>query len=388
MKNLKESCRTLGCAQQGNSAVVILIVVALVAAGVLGFMAGKNKVPGAMGDVQPPSSGEGFFKSGDMASVGQPNPVVARVDSNDIKRQEVIDLINAMPPQMRQVSPEQLYPMALEQAIGNRLADSKAALSCLESDPEVQKQLWQAKQQIIRSNFIGKTVSARVTEESIKAEYDNYVENFPAIEEVRVAHILVDDEKVAKDLIKKLDNGANFADLAKENSKDGSAERGGELGFFAKNEVVPEFAEAAFATEIGTYAKQPVKSEFGYHIVRVDEKRIRPPSAYDRIKPFIKQELERKELQAMLDEWKSGSDIERFDIDGNPMETAEVSQTQDESGEGVAVTEPEAGDVESAEPAAGDDASASSDAAASADADVSVEDTSADSDQDASSSAE
>jgi len=354
MKDLKESCRTFGAAQQGNSAVVVLAVVAVAAAGVLGFVAGKSNAPGPMGNIQPPKAE--IINAEEVASSEQSNPVVARVDGVDIRRQEVIELVNTMPPQMRQALGARIYSEALEQAIGNKLADSRASLSSLESDPVVQKQLWQAKEQIVRANFVERAVSSRISEDKLKAGYDLYVKNFPEVEELKAAHILVDDEKTAKDLIKKLDKGADFAELAKENSKDGSADNGGQLGYFAKNEVVPEFAEAAFSAKVGTYVSKPVKSEFGYHIVRVDEKRMRPAASFDNVKPYIKQDLERKELVAMLNEWKSKANIERFDINGNPIKPA--SDAGNDNGS-VANAEPEAGSVESAEPAAGNEAESS-----------------------------
>ena len=356
MKDLKQSCQTLAGAQQGKAAIAVLAVVAVAAAGVLGFVAGKKSGPVSMGHAVPPKAGP--FKAGEgAAAAAQPNPVVARVNGAEIKRQEIIDLLNAMPAQMRQVPVEQLYPMALEHAIGNKLADKRAASSSIDKDPDVQAQLWNAREQIIRANYIEKEVASRVNEDDVKAEYEKYVENFPEIEEVKAAHILVDDEKAAKDVIRKLNNGADFSELAKESSKDGSAENGGELGYFAENEVVPEFAKVAFSTEPGSYSKTPVKTEFGYHVIRVDEKRMRPPAAFDRIKPYIRQELERKELQAMLEDWKSKAKIERFDVNGNPMK-AEPEAAAAESGEGVANAEPEAGEVKAAEPAAGDESGA------------------------------
>ncbi len=353
MKDFKKSCQALGAAQQGNSAVVVLAVVAVAAAGVLGFVAGKNSGPGSMSNIQTASIAAP--QAEDLAASGEENPVVARVDGNEIKRQDIIGLVNSMPAQMRQALGARIYSEALEQAIGNRLADSRAGSSSLDSDPAVQKQIWLAQKQIIRANFVERAVSSRISEDNLKAEYDRYVANFPKIEEVKSAHILVDDEKLAKDLIKKLDNGADFAALAKENSKDGSADNGGQLGYFAKTDVVPEFAEAAFSTKVGSYTKKAVKSEFGYHIVRVDEKRMRPAASFDSVKPFIRQELARKELQAMLDEWKSAANIERFDFNGNPIKQASASE-----GVAAAAAQPEAGNIQSAEPAAGD---ASADAA-------------------------
>ncbi len=357
MKDLRKSCHALGAAQHGNATVVVLAVIAVVVAGALGFVAGRNMKSNSLNHMKLASIVAPKDDGADVS--GKNNPVVARVDGVAIKRQDVIDLMNSMPPQMRQIPQGQLYAIALEQAIGNVLADNHVKSSSLENDPEVQKQIWLARKQIIRANFVEKAVNARISDDKLKAEYDNYVKNFPKIEEVKAAHILVKDEKTAKDIIKKLDNGADFAELAKENSTDGSADNGGELGYFAENEVVPVFAKAAFAAKVGTYVKNPVKSEFGYHIIRVEDKRMRPPAPFDSVKPFIKQELARKELQTMLNEWKSAANIERFDINGNPIKQ-EATSNADNSDVASAATQPEAGaaadgGIEKAEPAAGDE---------------------------------
>lgn len=251
------------------------------------------------------------------------NPVLAKVNDQEIRRQDIVKLVNAMPQQMQQIPLQQLLPMALEQTISNALVDQKAKDSGLQNDPDVKKQLAQAKEQLIRSKYIENAVEARLTEDRLRESYDGYVAGFPELDEVKAAHILVDDEKLAKDLVKKLAAGEDFAALAKEHSKDGSAENGGALGYFAENEVVPEFAKAAFETEVGSYTKSPVKSEFGFHIIKVDEKRKRPPAPFEQVEPFLKQELQRGILDEILTEWKSAATIERFDVNGNPLpETA------------------------------------------------------------------
>ncbi len=143
-----------------------------------------------------------------------------------------------------------------------------------------------------------------------------------------------------------IDKGEDFAALAKENSKDGSAENGGDLGYFAQNEVVPEFASAAFATDVGSYTKTPVKSEFGFHIIKVEEKRKRPPAPYEQVKPYLEQELQRAIVDEVLKEWKEAASIERFDINGAPLpeQTApaageEESDAAEPASEGAAVEE-------------------------------------------------
>src|SRR5690606_30614991 len=105
-----------------------------------------------------------------------------------------------------------------------------------------------------------------------------------------------------------LNEGADFAELAKANSTDGTAQNGGELGYFAKTDVVPEFGEAAFSTEVGTYTKKPVKTEFGYHIITVEEKRKRPPASFEDVKPFLEAQVRRQILDEMIQSWRDDAD--------------------------------------------------------------------------------
>ncbi len=359
MRDFKKSYKGFVSAQNGNAMMVALTVTAIFGAGFIGYKVGQEDIfKQFMASMPQQESTTDVAVSEPEVNTGKENPVLAKVDGQEIRRLEVMNLVNAMPPQMRQIPLMQLYPMALEQVIANKIVDAKAVNSGLENDKDVQKQVFDAKQQIIRAKFLENEIKSRVSEERIRAKYEEYLKNFPDIEEVKAAHILVDDEKLAKEIIKKLDKGADFAALAKEYSKDGSAQNGGDLGYFAKNEVVPEFAEVAFSTKVGTYAKKPVKSDFGYHIVRVDEKRKRPPEAYEKIAPMLEQELHRVAFEEIMSEWKSAAKIERFDINGNPIPDAKDQETA------AAEAEKEAG---AAEPAAGTEQEAKSDEAKATD---------------------
>ena len=304
----------------GKAAAVVLIVVLVVCVGLVAFIYGKKS----------DTSSSGTQAAG---TEEQANPVVAVVNNQKIMRQDVLELMSSMPPQMRQIPLEQLYPIALEQSINNTIVDKKASRSGLGRDKDVKEQLARVKKQLVRAKFMENEVNERVTEDKLQEAYKSYVENFPEIEEVKAAHILVEDESTAKSLVTKLNNGESFEELAKENSKDGSAENGGDLGYFAKTDVVPAFGEAAFTTEVGTYTKKPVKSDFGYHIIRVDEKRQRPPAEYEQAKPFLRQELQRVLLEEVLQDFRSEAKIERFDINGNPLPEAQEPAAGEEAQE-------------------------------------------------------
>lgn len=336
-KECQSKCESKKCCK-GKSAIAILVVLVVAAVGGLAYMSGK------IGGF-PVSSGSEEAKSEDTAQTDKvldPKKILAKVGGKDITVADVTAMIQMLPQHMRQLPPEQLLPMALEQAINNEVISAKANSAGLENDPDVKSQLEFAKNQIVRAKFIENEVSKEVNEESLKAEYEQYLKNFPDVEEVHASHILVDDEAAAKDIVEKLGKGESFEDLAKARSKDGSAENGGDLGYFAKNEVVAEFADAAFSTPVGEYTKTPVKSEFGYHIIKVQEKRKRPPAAYEEAKPYIEQELRRKAVEGVIAELRRSAVIERFDENGNPLPQQEPAAGQGEEGQKGEASSPEA----------------------------------------------
>ncbi len=313
----EKSSKCCGGAKSKSKCIIILLILIIVGVGAFAYI--KDKANGKNKDVSEKTSSVESSEKAEMDILVDDNVVLAIIDGDEIKRSEVIEIVNTMPAQMTQIPMEQLFPMALEQLVNNKIIDKNAAKAGLETNKDVLEKLEQAKEQIIRATFLENAIKEKVTDEAIKAKYDEYVKNFPDVEEVKAAHILVDDEKLAKSIIKKLNSGADFVDLAKENSKDGSSENGGELGYFTKVDVVPAFAEAAFATKVGEYTKTPVKSAFGYHIIKIEDKRKRPPAEFEQIKPYIEQEMHRAALDEVLKELKSEANIERFDINGNPL---------------------------------------------------------------------
>lgn len=323
MTEEKKSCCKVGASKCGSKIVVVLVIAAV---GIFAYKSGK------LGMVKVDSSASSAVEDVTAATperAKNPNPVLAKLYGEEIKRQDVLEFVNAMPQNLKQMPVEHLFSLALEQIINNKIVDKNAGESGLENDPAVKEQLAKITEQIVRTKFLENAVKAKLTEERLKARYEEYLESFPDVEEVKVAHILVDNEKLAKELIGKLKKGMAFADLAKENSQDGSAENGGDLGYFSKTDVVPAFAEAAFALEAGTYSKVPVKTDFGFHIIKVDEKRKRPPAEFADVKPYMEQELQRAILDEMIEELRADVEIERFDINGKPLAKTEPAAGAD-----------------------------------------------------------
>lgn len=247
------------------------------------------------------------------------NPVVAKVDGKDITRVDVYRYIKSMPQNLQQLPAQTVYPLALEQTINTRLVQNRANAANLMEDPEVQTQIDMAKQQIVRNVYLQREVEKEVSDADVKKAYDEFVGKQPDVQQRRASHILMETEAEAKAAIKRLEEGADFAALAKELSTGPTGPKGGDLGYFAKADMVPEFAEAAFAMKKGDVSKEPVKTQFGYHVITVTDARTQPKPTLEEMKPAIEAELRRGKLEEMLARWRKGADIEQFDINGKPM---------------------------------------------------------------------
>ncbi len=306
--------------ESGNVVIIVLVVLVVIAVGALTYMSGQRN-----GEQQQETSiAELKEQSVDKKQppsfeIKPGNPVVAKVCDKEISRLDVFNYIQTLPANTRQMPIEQLFSVAMEQIINSTVINKKTEDVNLDNDPEVKKQLAVVKNNIVRNVYIQNKVTKRITDERLKEAYDMYKLQFPEVEEVKASHILVKEEKLAKDIIKQLNDGDDFAALAKKNSTDGTAVNGGVLGYFAKADVVPPFAEAAFSTEIGTYTSEPVKSKFGYHVIKVEEKRIRLPAQFKDVKTLLETQLRQFMLNQIVKEWRDEFKIERFDINGDEI---------------------------------------------------------------------
>jgi len=248
------------------------------------------------------------------------DPIVARVDGAEVHRSEIVRELQNLGSQAQQLPPQTLYPQLLEKVIVTKLVSSKGYDEKLQNDPEVKERLKGAEAQIVADVYVHKTIQPKITDAKIKERYDELATKFKPEEEVRARHILVPTEAEAKEILKKLKDGADFAQLAMENSKDtGSAKQGGDLGYFTKNTMVKPFADAAFGMKIGDMSKEPVKTDFGYHIIKVEDRRKSSPPPVEEVKDQITNQLGQEMVQKLVKDLQASAKIERFNIDGSPM---------------------------------------------------------------------
>ena len=259
------------------------------------------------------------------------DPVVARVNGQEIHRTEVLREIETMGPQAQQVPAQVLYPQLLQKMIITRLVAAKGYEQKLQNEKEVKERLKDAEAQIVADIYVRRTVQPKISEDKIKARYAELSAKYKPEDEVRARHILVPTEAEANDILKQVKEGADFSKLATEKSKDtGSAKNGGDLGYFTRNVMVKPFAEAAFAMKVGEISEKPVKTDFGYHIIKVEDRRKSSAPPLTEVKDQITNQLGQEMVAQLVKDLEAKAKIEKFNIDGTPMKAPEPKAKADE----------------------------------------------------------
>ena len=252
------------------------------------------------------------------------DPVVARVGGEAIHASDLTEAAQNLPEELRGMPAPVLYPMLIDQLIDRRIVVMEAKKQGLERDPAVQKQIARATDAAVQNALLSRDIAPTLTDEAIKARYDRDYAGKPGEEEIHARHILVEDEAKAKDIIKQLAAGADFAELAKTNSKDPGATNGGDLGFFKKSDMLPEFAAAAFALQPGQVTPVPVQTRFGLHVIKLEERRSAPPATLEQVRDEIRQQLIQEGVTRVLTAARQGVVVEKFKPDGSPLDVPAV----------------------------------------------------------------
>ncbi len=253
-----------------------------------------------------------------------PDPVVAKVGGTEIHAADLNEAAQALPEELRGMPAPMLYPMLLDQLIDRRIIVLSAKKQGLQNDPAVQKQIDRATDNALQNALLSRDIAPTLTDDAIKARYDRDFAGKAGEEEVHARHILVPDEEQAKSIVAQLKAGGDFAELAKQYSKDPGAATGGELGFFKKSDMLPEFADAAFALKPGEFTQTPVKTRFGWHVIKLEERRAAPPATLELVRDEIRQGLIQEGVTKVLTAAKEGVAVEKFKADGSPMDPADA----------------------------------------------------------------
>jgi len=255
--------------------------------------------------------------------------VVAKVNGQAITEADMRYAENELGGELANLPPEVKRRALAEYLIDNTLFADAAEGAKLSATPEYEQQMGYLKRRVLRELYFNKTLKDTIKEDEAKKIYSDRVAQLKPEEEIAASHILVDSEDKAKELRAKIAAGADFAQVAKENSTDtGSKDQGGVLGYFGHGQMVPEFEAAAFKLEKGQIS-EPVHTSFGWHIIKVDDRRKKEPPSYEAVKETIMNSLVVRKAQDAATEMRGKAQIEYVDA-GIKKQVEEQKQKQEE----------------------------------------------------------
>jgi peptidyl-prolyl cis-trans isomerase C len=244
------------------------------------------------------------------------NPVLAKVNGAEIRQSDVTLAEEELGPSLAQMDPATKKENVLAFLIDMKIVAKAAEAKKIEDRDDFKARLAFTRNRLLMDNLLAAEGKAATTEEAMKKVYDEAAKQIEGEQEVHARHILVETEDEAKAIEAELKKGADFAELAKKKSKDPGASDGGDLGFFTKDQMVPEFSAAAFSLEPGKIS-DPVKTQFGWHIIKVEEKRNRKAPDFEQVKGQIETYVTRKAQAEYVAKLRESAKVERMDQAAN-----------------------------------------------------------------------
>lgn len=257
--------------------------------------------------------------------------VVAIVNGHEIRVSEVQMATDDIVGQLPDLPPKLRYPFVVEYLIERHLLAQYAVKEGIADTEEYKRRLALYQAKALRDAYFFQKIRPMVTEEDIRKVYDEEAVKLAETERVRARMILLGSEKEAQDIEARLAAGEKFEDLAKQYSLDGSKDYGGDLGYFTAAEMVPEFSKAAFALKVGE-TSQPVKTDFGWHIIRLEDRKQGAAQPYDQVKAAIRNVLLRQKVGEVMQKIRGASKVELIDEDLKKYaeEASKAAQTMKE----------------------------------------------------------
>jgi peptidyl-prolyl cis-trans isomerase C len=251
-------------------------------------------------------------------------PVVAKINGMEVREGDLKLAEEDIGQQMPQMPPEARRDYLVTYVGDMILLTQAAEAKKISESGEFRQRLEFARKKLLMARLLDTEAKAASTEAAMRQVYDDATKQMKPEEEVHARHILLETEDEAKAVREELDKGGDFAEIAKSKSKDpGAAAEGGDLGFFTKDQMVPEFADAAFKLEKDKIS-EPVKSPFGWHIIRVEDKRTRPIPDFEQVKPQLESFVARKAQSEYLAKLRESAKIERLDKPADAPKPAEA----------------------------------------------------------------
>lgn len=256
---------------------------------------------------------------GALPAFAAADTTVAIVNGTKISKKDVDNAIKELGQKLEGVDKKQVFPLVVDQIINEKLLDDASAAAKIDESADFKKRVEILKAQLVKQMYFERLLKSKVSQEQVKAAYDKFEKENKGKIEVHARHILVPSEEEAVQAIKDLDAGAKFEEIAAKRSSGPNARSGGDLGWFLKDEMIPAFSEVAFKMKPGTYSKTPVKTELGWHVIKLEEKRERQVPKFAEVELAIRSQLSQQALKAVVSDLRSKADVKLFDENGKPL---------------------------------------------------------------------
>ncbi len=268
------------------------------------------------------TAGPAFSQQASGGEQAAGDPVVARVNGSEIRQSDLAVAFSRLPAQIQQLPLETLFPQLVQQLVDVELMSAAGRASDLHNSQDVLDRVAAFEKVAVQQAYVEGLIGEQVTEDKLRANYDATIAQTEGPIEVRASHILVESEEEGADIIKAREGGADFAELARERSTGPSGPRGGDLGYFVRSAMVQPFADAAFSLEPGTVGPDPVQTQFGWHVIKVVDKRRRPAPTFEESRAQLEEQLTREVITTHISDLRADAKIELFNLDGSPVESA------------------------------------------------------------------
>ncbi len=259
-----------------------------------------------------------------VAKAQDSDPVLARVNGVDIHQSDLALAEDEVGGNMPQMAPEQKREYLITYLSDIVILAQAADKQKIGDRDDVKRHLAFERNKVLMETLLQDTGKAALTDDAMHKVYDEAVKQMPPEEEVHARHILVPTEQEAKDIEAELKKGTDFATLAKEKSKDPGAADGGDLGYFTKDQMVPEFSDVAFKLEKGQIS-DPVHTQFGWHIIKVEDKRTKPTPTFDQVRGQIENFVTHKAQAELVENLRKSATIERLDQPAPPPDPSTLN---------------------------------------------------------------
>ena len=253
--------------------------------------------------------------SSSSPTLAQKSVIVAKIGDETISLLDLQAQKDAIP-QLKDVEMKVVYNQLLDGLISRKVILDAAKKAGIQKDPEVKRALKEAEESILVQNYLMRQIEAKATPAALQTLYQEELKNFKPQDEIRARHILVATEKEAKNIIVKLKNGADFAAMANQYSLDKgpNGTNGGDLGYFTKDMMIPDFGNPAFEMKVGEISAKPVKTPFGWHIIKVEDRRKAAAPAFEMVVENLKASFAQKEIPEIIRAEREKANVQVFDV--------------------------------------------------------------------------